>query len=137
MTKKLFRIDLTGATDITDLSGTAALNAAVKKSPVLDLLALLGANGVTPDQVPSKIEGVAFGEDLNTGSGLLHTLYIANDNDFVPATSGPNMFYVVGLTDADLGAQYVPQAIAVAEPATFGMLASVLMLAGVARRRRR
>lgn len=134
VTKTLFRIDLAGAQDITGLGGAAALAVAVPKSQVLDLVALLGANGITPAQVPSKIEGMAFGADVPFGSGLLHTLYIANDNDFLPATSGPNTFYVVGLTDADLGAQYVPQATAVPEPGTLGLLASALMLAAAAAR---
>lgn len=100
--KKLFRIDLTGAKDITALAGPEAVEAVVKKTEVLDLVALLGAHGVTADKVPSKIEGMAFGEDVTLDGTVLHTLYIANDNDFLPETAGPNLFYVVGFSDADL-----------------------------------
>lgn len=100
--KKLFRIDLNGAKDITALAGPEAAEAAVKKTEVLDLVGLLGAHGVTPDKVPSKIEGMAFGEDVTLEGTVYHTLYIANDNDFLPETAGPNLFYVVGFSDADL-----------------------------------
>ena len=136
--KQFFRIDLTGATDITGLTGAAAAAAAVPKSAaVVDLVALLGANGVTPANVPSKIEGLAFGADttttLNGVSTTLHTLYVANDNDFVPNTSGPNTFYALGLSDADLGAVF--QAQAVPEPGTLALLGTGLL--GLLARRRR
>lgn len=100
--KKLFLIDLANAADITGLAGQQASDAAVKKSEFLDLVKELGAVGITPDKIPSKIEGMAFGEDVTAGGKTLHTLYISNDNDFLPGTAGPNVFYVVGFTDADL-----------------------------------
>jgi hypothetical protein len=100
--KKLFLIDLAGATDITGLTGQQAVDVAVKKSEFMDLVKELGAAGITPDRIPSKIEGMAFGEDVRQGSNTLHTLYISNDNDFLPKAAGPNLFYVVGFTDADL-----------------------------------
>jgi hypothetical protein len=31
-----------------------------------------------------------------------HTLWIANDNDFLPALAGGNKFFVFGFTNADL-----------------------------------
>ena len=112
--KNLYKINLTGATDITNLTGAAALAAAVGKTPFLDLVALLGANGISAQNVPSKIEGMAFGDDVNVNGTIEHTLWIANDNDFVPGVAGPNTFYVIGVTDADLGgspflAQSVPE----------------------------
>lgn len=100
--KKLFRIDLTGAKDISGLSGAAAAEAAVTKTEVFDLVAALAAQGITADKVPSKIEGLAFGADVQLEGTTLHTLYIANDNDFLPDTAGPNLIYVVGFSDADL-----------------------------------
>ena len=109
--KKLFLIDLAGATDITGLNGQQAVDAAVKKSEFLDLVKELGAVGITPDKIPSKIEGIAFGEDVTANGKTLHTLYISNDNDFLPQTAGPNLFYVVGFTDADLPG-FQPQKIA-------------------------
>jgi len=137
--KQLFRIDLTGAADITGLGGAAAVAAAVPKSAaVVDLVALLGANGVTADRVPAKIEGLAFGADTTVVANgvptVLHTLYVANDNDFVPGVSGPNTYYALGLTDADLGAVFQAQALAqaVPEPGTLAIVG-----AGLLGRRRR
>ena len=121
--KTLYKIDLTGAVDITNLRGAAAANAAVGKSSFLDVVALLGANGITPDNVPSKIEGLAFGDDIDVSGTLEHTLWIANDNDFVPSTSGPNTFYVVGVTNADLGGS-IFEAQSVPEPASLAVLAT-------------
>lgn len=109
--KKLFLIDLDGATDVTALTGQALADAAVKKTEFLNVVAELGKIGVTPAQVPSKIEGLAFGPDVTKDGAAMHTLMIANDNDFLPKDSGPNVFYVVGFTDADLPG-YVPQPIA-------------------------
>ncbi len=109
--KKLFKIDLAGATDITDLNGQAAADAAVNKTEFFDLLAELGKIGVAPEQVPSKIEGLAFGPDVTQNGQTLHTLFISNDNDFLPEDAGPNLFYVVGFTDADLPG-FQPQQIA-------------------------
>ena len=80
---------------------------------------------------PAKIEGIAFGDDVNVNGTVEHTLWIANDNDFVPGTAGPNTFYVVGLTDADLGATLVAQS--VPEPLSLGVF--VLGLLGLARTR--
>jgi hypothetical protein len=117
--KQIFRIDLTNATDITNLSGAAALAAAVGKTQFLDLVAILGQNGITPANVPAKIEGLAFGPDVSLNGVNEHTLWVSNDNDFVAATSGPNLFFVFGFQDGDLPgfvAQGVP------EPSTWAMM---------------
>jgi hypothetical protein len=31
-----------------------------------------------------------------------HTLWVTNDNDFVPGTAGPDQFFVFGFQDSDL-----------------------------------
>jgi len=81
--KKLFLIDLVGATDV---SGVAELPSSalpskvipVKKSLFLDMLdskfKLVG------DDMPEKLEGLAFGPDLPDGR---HLLLVTADNDFV------------------------------------------------------
>jgi hypothetical protein len=109
--KKIYRIDLAGAADISKLDAQAAVDAAVKKTPFLDLVAALGKNGTAPEKVPSKIESLAFGPDVTVNGASRHTLIIGNDNDFLPEAAGPNLFYVFSFTDADLPG-FVPQAVA-------------------------
>jgi len=116
--KQLFKIDLDGATDVSGMDGTTAATHAVSKTLFLDVVATLKAAGFTAANIPAKIEGVSFGPDVKSGKTALHTLWIANDNDFletVPDASGnqianPNQFFVFGFTDADLGgSKFVPQ----------------------------
>jgi hypothetical protein len=123
--KKLFLIDLAGATDVTAVSGpNADLSAyAVSKTLFLDVVAKLTGAGINSYLIPSKIEGVAFGQDVTIGGVTKHTLFIANDNDFLPtvadpfklpgdATRGkignPNQFYVFAFADSELPG-FVPQ----------------------------
>ena len=114
--KQFFKIDLKGATDVTEMDGTAAAAHAVPKTLFVDLLQVLEANGFTSTTIPAKIEGLAFGPDVATATGRVHTLWVANDNDFLQdyggvAGSNPNQFFVVGFTDKDLaGSAYQPEA---------------------------
>ncbi len=114
--KQLFKIDLTGAVDISSMDATTAAANAVNKTIFLDIVSVLTSNGIAADHIPSKIEGVAFGPDVKQGHTTLHTLWVSNDNDFLlatgdtPAIPNPNQFFVFGVTDADLGgSQFVPQ----------------------------
>jgi len=116
--KQLFKIDLNGAVDISNMDATAAISVAVNKTLFLDIVQLLTANGIAAGNIPAKIEGIAFGPDVKQGRTKLHTLWIANDNDFlqtVPDANNnmipnPNQFFVVGFTDADLnGSKFIPQ----------------------------
>ncbi len=120
--KQVFKIDLTGAQDVSSLNGTQASTKAVTKSsqPFVDLVNILNGspNNIAKTQIPSKIEGLAIGQDITVNGVLNHTLWVANDNDFVPGTAGPNRFYVFGFTDADLkGSSFAPQVVSsVPEP---------------------
>lgn len=112
--KQIFKIDLNGAVDISDLNGTQAAARAVSKTLFLDVVKVLTANGITAGQIPAKIEGTAFGPDLKIKGHTVHTFWVANDNDFLQDFAGPNtnpnQFFVFGFTDADLGGStYVPQ----------------------------
>jgi hypothetical protein len=139
--KKLYVIDIAGATDITNIpgSGLGSVTVATKSAtPFLNLVSALTAYGIPATQIPSKIEGVAFGQDVIDASGkMLHTLFIANDNDFDAAGSGANQFYVFGFTDTDL-AGFTPQAFgAVPEPSSWlSMIAGFGMMGGMFRRRK-
>jgi hypothetical protein len=115
--KELFKIDLRGAVDISNEFGQAAANNAVSKTLFLDIVSVLKNNGFDPTyDIPSKVEGVAFGPDIRQGTKTYHTLWIANDNDFLPETAdtppveNPSEYFVFGISNADLaGSVYVPQ----------------------------
>jgi hypothetical protein len=120
LVKKLYLIDLAGAQDVTALSGDLS-SQAVAKTPFLDIVGKLNAAQIDSRMIPSKIEGVTFGQDVVIGGVTKHTLYIANDNDFLATIPNPldpasgnvanaNQFYVFAFDDADLPG-YVPQRI--------------------------
>jgi hypothetical protein len=105
--KRIYKIDLANAQDVTGLSGEAALlPKAVAKTLFLDVAAALKAAGLTTAQIPAKLEGMAFGEDIVVGGVVKHTLYIANDNDFLAVTPGglanPNQWFVFAFDSSDL-----------------------------------
>ncbi|HVT97819.1 MAG TPA: esterase-like activity of phytase family protein, partial [Acidobacteriaceae bacterium] len=109
--KQLFKIDLNGATDIRDMDGTTAAANTVPKALFLDIVKSLTAIGIDPGNIPAKIEGITFGSDIWSSGTRLHTLWVANDNDFLETVAdangnqipNPNQFFVFGFTDTDLG----------------------------------
>jgi Esterase-like activity of phytase len=111
--KLIFKIDLDGATDVSKMDGKEAAANAVKKTVFLDIVKVLTANGMTGKEIPAKIEGLAFGPVVEISGVKMHTLWVANDNDFEQDFEGepnPNQFFVFGFTDKDLGgSKYVPQ----------------------------
>jgi hypothetical protein len=98
-TKRIFRIDLTGAEDFTSVSlgNTSGLPAGfdpVGKSLFLDIQAELVKAGLI---IPEKIEGMAFGPWLADGS---LTLLVITDNDFsVTQNTSGDQFDVCTSTD--------------------------------------
>jgi hypothetical protein len=90
----------------------------VNKTLFLDIVQLFTSSGISAGTIPAKIEGIPFGADVKVGSKTVHTLWIANDNDFLSTTTdangktipNPNQFFVVGFTNAALGgSQFLPQ----------------------------
>src|ERR1700729_1159660 len=86
--KQLFKVDLQGATDVSDMDGKTAAMHTLPKVLFLDIVQVLTANGITADQIPAKIEGTAFGPDVKLNGKTVHTIWIANDNDFLQDFAG-------------------------------------------------
>lgn len=112
--KQIFKIDISNAVDISGLDGTHAAVLAVPKTLFLDVVKVLNDNGITSDKIPAKLEGLSFGPDIQFDGQTVHTLWLANDNDFLQDFSGPgtnpSQFFVFGVSDADLGGSvYAPQ----------------------------
>lgn len=137
--KQLFRIDLTGARDVSNMSGDLSTKAVVK-TLVLDMVGVLNAHGIASNQISAKIEGVAFGQDVVIGGVTKHTIFVTNDNDFVPGVAGPNNFYVFAASDAELGATYQAQNLAIAavpEPESYAVMLAGMSLFGFMFRRKK
>jgi len=89
----------------------------VPKTLFLDIVAKLNAAGINSLLIPSKIEGLTFGQDVMVDGVRKHTLFVANDNDFLPMVAdpfklpsdpsrglvpNPNQWYVFAFDDTDL-----------------------------------
>jgi len=106
--KRIYKIDIAGATDVSNLSGaTALLAAAAPKTLFLDVYAKLIAAGLKNTAIPAKLEGMTFGADIVVNGAVKHTLYIGNDNDFLAVTpnglANPNQWFVFTFDASDLG----------------------------------
>ncbi len=129
--KKLYLIDLNGATDVTQVFALPSPEVVpVAKAPFLDIVSKLTAAGIDAKLIPAKLEGVAFGQDVVIGNVIKHTLYVSNDNDFqatvadplkLPADTtrglifNPNKFFVFAFSDSELP-EYIPQQIQLSRP---------------------
>ena len=129
--KKLYLIDLNGATEVTHVFALPSPRVVpVGKTPFLDIVSKLTAAGIDAHLIPSKLEGIAFGQDVIIGNAIKHTLYVANDNDFLatvadplklPADTtrslilNPNKFFVFAFSDSELPG-YIPQQIRLPRP---------------------
>ena len=117
--KTLYEIDLTGATDVSNIADlrTGTFTPVTKSTkPFLDIVAVLASAGIDTATIPSKLEGITFGPDVEFNDRTQHTLYLTNDNDFVsyvakdagssanvlaPADN-PNRIFVFAFEDGDL-----------------------------------
>ena len=119
--KRIYKIDLKGAADVSALTGQTALAAkALSKTLFLDIVTVLNVDhGIPVADIPAKLEGITFGQDVFYKGSVKHTLYIANDNDFSAVVANkthlpgkladnPNQFFVFAFDDIDLPG-FVPQ----------------------------
>ncbi len=98
--KKIYKIDIAGATDIRALkqlpaTGIPAGITPVSKSLFIDLLD--PAFGLAGASFPEKIEGLAFGPDLADGR---HLLLVTSDNDFL--ATQPTRIFAFAIDHLDL-----------------------------------
>ena len=98
--KKIYRIDIIGASDISSIdrlpkTGLPTGIKPVKKALFINMLD--PKFGLANEQFPAKIEGLAFGPDLPDGR---HTLVVTSDNDLI--ATQPNWFYVFAFEGKDL-----------------------------------
>jgi len=106
--KRLYLVDLDGAAEVSGIIGAEALAArAVKKTVFLDIVAAYAAKGIPAADIPSKIEGLAFGPDVVVGGVRQHTLWVSTDNDFLQTDEKtgaptPSLFMVFSFDDRDL-----------------------------------
>ena len=103
--KKIFKIDIAGATDIRavkqlPVSTIPAGIVPVAKSLFIDMLD--PAYGLAGATFPEKLEGLTFGPDLDDGR---HLFIVTNDNDFIQ--SQPSRFFAFAIDRGDLN--YQPQ----------------------------
>ncbi|HVO46268.1 MAG TPA: esterase-like activity of phytase family protein [Steroidobacteraceae bacterium] len=57
---------------------------ALQKVPFLDVVAVIKAHGLDPAvDLPAKLEGITFGQDISLNGVTKHTLYLSSDNDFL------------------------------------------------------
>jgi hypothetical protein len=98
--KKIFKIDIASATDVTNVAslpqtGLPGTIRPVAKTVFIDLLnpafQIAGAN------CPAKFEGLAFGPDLPDGR---HLLLVTNDNDFKETI--PTYIYAFAIDPSEL-----------------------------------
>jgi hypothetical protein len=125
--KTLYKIDLTGAQDVSNISGSTNLApVAIKKTQFLDVVKALTDHGIDVRHIPAKLEGLAFGQDVVIDGAAKHTLYVANDNDFAATTTvtvdsvkvtvdNPNQFFVFAFDSTDLP-DFEPQQIQTMAP---------------------
>ncbi len=110
--KRIFRVNLKGATEVSSLVGAAQLaGTAPAKTLFLNVVDALIQHGYTPQTIPAKLEGIAFGPQITQDGVTRQTLFVSNDNDFLgtfvddghpQGGDNPNRWFVFAFDQADL-----------------------------------
>ena len=108
--KVIYKIDLTGATDVSGLEGISASTLPAGVIPVdkklfINLLEpTFGLDQDNSNAIPEKIEGLAWGPDLADGR---HVLYVISDNDLDPNRA--TQIYAFAIDGAALNLKFEEQ----------------------------
>lgn len=105
--KTIYKIDITGATNV---SGMASLPAGALPVGVTPVSKQLFINLLAPDlnlalTIPEKIEGLAWGPDLADGR---HVLYVISDNDLNPSLATQIYAFAIDPSLINLEQQFLP-----------------------------
>ncbi len=110
--KDIFKIDINGATDVSDIIGLPATGnlpvaiTGVSKTPFIDLLdPAFGLHLNDADAIAEKIEGLAWGPNLSDGR---HVLYVVSDNDLNPLVASQIFSFAIDPLLIDYQAQTLP-----------------------------
>ena len=108
------------APGVADVSGNPSFltnspaSVALQKVPFLDIVAVMKAHGLDPGvDLPAKLEGITFGQDVSLNGAKKHTLYLSSDNDFLASFAldddlqshvydNPNKIFVFDFDQGDL-----------------------------------
>jgi hypothetical protein len=118
--KKIYKIDINGATDVSNIPDLRAggFTPVQKDADIsdVDIDAFIDLLDPTYNirqqlldagiQFPEKVEGVAFGPDLEDGR---HLLWVTVDNDFLTERPSVLLAFGIGGDDFDFVAQSVPE----------------------------
>jgi hypothetical protein len=105
--KKIYKIDLNGATDV---SGVESLPAGASPATIIPVgkvlfLDLLHADFNLTPTIAEKIEGLAWGPDLEDGR---HVLYVVSDNDLNPSLATQIYSFAIDASLLNFGEQLLP-----------------------------
>jgi hypothetical protein len=105
--KKIYKINLSGATDV---SGITRLPAGVLPMGVVPVTKTLFIDLLDPvfnlaPTIPEKIEGLAWGPDLEDGR---HLLYVISDNDLNPSLATQVYAFAIDSSLINLEPQTLP-----------------------------
>jgi hypothetical protein len=105
--KTLYKIDISGATDISDFDSLPADALPADITPVTKTLFidLLDPAFNLTATIAEKIEGLAWGPDLRDGR---HVLYVISDNDLNPALDTQIYAFAIDPSLIDLDKQFLP-----------------------------
>jgi len=105
--KNIYKIDLTGATEVSGIESLPARALPLGITPVSKQLFinLLDADLNLAATIPEKIEGLTWGPDLADGR---HVLYVISDNDLNPALATQIYAFAIDPSLLDFQQQFLP-----------------------------